>query len=89
MIQEKIKGYSKQNIKESRSINLLKNILCDYIKTDGIKENDKTPNHDGYIEILDNEYCQINTIFVQVKTISDDKKKNAQTTSFKGFFDVL
>lgn len=71
MLTKQPKGYPLTDIKENESINYLKYRLDPkYIKHD-IKQRDKQPNTDGYIEIVNDSQFPIGKIEVQVKTLGD------------------
>lgn len=65
------KKYPKTDEKETISVNIL-NCLLDInrIKAD-INSRDKIPNHDGHIELLDNDGYTIGKICIQVKGLND------------------
>jgi hypothetical protein len=81
---EKIKpaGYSTASISESSSIRTLKSLL-DFKKVIAyVSENDKTPNHDGYLELIDFDGVPLGEIKVQVKTLRKKYKKPSYPLKF-------
>ncbi|AXR68711.1 DUF4365 domain-containing protein [Leptospira mayottensis] len=66
------KSYSNTDTAETESITILRGKLDHkYLKLD-IKERDKYPNIDGYIEIVDEKQIPIGKLEIQVKTIKKD-----------------
>ena len=71
------KSRSPNDIVEEETIICLKNIL---VRTDVrtyFSENDKTPNTDGWIELIDNDTL-CGKIVVQIKTLPAKYKKNVR-----------
>jgi hypothetical protein len=71
MTSKKPKKFPTSDQKESRAVNILKYLLNnDRVKPD-INSQDKIPNHDGYIELLDESEYPFGKICVQVKKLND------------------
>lgn len=60
--------YSNNAISESKSIALLELILDKSKVITHLSKNDKTPNYDGFIEVIDNEGYPVGKIETQIKT---------------------
>ena len=77
--------YANTDTSEVTSIHILKTLLNpNKIKTH-IEERDKVPNHDGYIDLVDNERRSIGQLDVQVKTLPDDAHKRRTFSCGEGF----
>jgi hypothetical protein len=69
IIPSKPAKYPSTNASESRAITVFKFILSEFVKSD-IREMDKVPNSDGYLEITNENYEPTGKIEVQIKGIS-------------------
>ncbi|MFW5879501.1 MAG: YecA family protein [bacterium] len=67
----KPKGYSRNDFDETEAINIFVSKINRERVRDHIRNEDKTPNNDGYIELLDNDKSPIATLFVQIKKIPE------------------
>jgi hypothetical protein len=71
--------FSKKALSEEASINILKYLLIsNRIITTGLKEDDKTPNHDGTIDLVNEKGQQIGAISVSVKTLNQKNSNRPQ-----------
>lgn len=61
-------GYSKQSKSETKSINILNSLLDEKFVASYLSKNDKTPNHDGSLDLIEND-IPIGKLEVQVKTL--------------------
>jgi hypothetical protein len=63
--------YPPTNISESRAITIFRYILSEYVKVD-IREMDKVPNYDGYLEIINQDHVPVGKLEIQMKKMSDE-----------------
>lgn len=61
-------GYSKQSKSETKSINILSSLLDEKHVASYLSKNDKTPNHDGNLDLIDDD-ISIGKLEVQIKTL--------------------
>ncbi len=82
----KPKGYSPGSAIENKSVNIVNYLLDPGYTFSHISKNDKTPNHDGLIDILNGEHIVTGTVQVQVKTFDHSRPmKFSMDTSFIPF----
>lgn len=86
------KKYPKTDEKENVSVNILNYLLdIDRVKAE-INSRDKIPNHDGHVELLDNDGYTLGKICVQVKGLNDkylDPPKIQLNTSYFAYASVI
>jgi hypothetical protein len=66
--------YSTSAVSDSATISTLKGILDNKRVFAHLSENDKTPNNDGYIELIDEEGYPLGKLEVQIKTLKKGYK---------------
>jgi len=76
--------YSPQAISESLSINMLEGLLNKSCVVTFLSKNDKTPNYDGYLELIE-DGLPIGKLEVQIKTL----RKNYVLPSYSVKFNLL
>ena len=83
-------GYSKRSNSERKSILIFKTYLDENQVYPYVNENDKTPNHDGYLDLMERGTGQqLGELMVQVKTL-DPKKTDPPRFSLEyGLFDFV
>ncbi len=83
MVEVKPAKYSCQSQSDAKSVHILKGKLIDRGFICDIKENDKIPNYDGYIECIDIDGYPKGKIEVQVKTISREYTTPSKSLKLK------
>lgn len=71
--------YPDTNIPETDAIIIFCSIVNKNVKTHNIQRMDKIPNHDGFLEITDDNQTPIGQIFVQIKKLPE---KNSATPKY-------
>ena len=83
-ITEKPAKYSKSRIYDGETISRLNSILYTNQRViPHLKEGDTTPNHDGYLELIDASGYPEGTLFVQVKTLHKSRINKKISYRFK------
>lgn len=76
---KKVPSHSKTSFKDTESIGLIKHILASHNKVmPMLYDNDKWPNIDGHLEILDEKKQIVGRIYVQAKTLPKDHRCKAK-----------
>ena len=81
-------AYSESDPKDRRAINTLERILNFKQITPYLKAGDKTPNYDGYLELLHEDGTPLGEIRVQVKTIKENRKKYSCKSKYVAYSEV-
>ena len=87
MIGGRPSAFTKQDIQERKSITTLRSILSPGKILPFFSEGDKTPDTDGYLIILDDDYTPIAKIEVQIKKLPKKHQKNPRYKCKTSLFD--
>ncbi len=88
MSDNKPSPYSHTDSTERDSIKLLESLLDSQRFKPHLDKNDKTPNHDGEIELVDEKSYPLGKIQVQVKTMGKGAKSFSCKSPYVGYSDV-
>lgn len=64
--------YSNTDHAESRAINIFEGLVSDEHVKSHLDKRDKVPNHDGYVELVDDENVPIGRMDIQIKKLPND-----------------